>query len=106
MINGSAAPGYLRDASTGIDVIDPSDESILATVPAGTAADASRAVSAAAGAAEGLGQDLAGRTAAIPAAPRRRAGRQRGRVGRQHHRGGRRSHPGRAGRAGRPGQSP
>ena len=38
------------DAETSIEVIDPSDESTLAAVPAGTASDADRAVSAAAAA--------------------------------------------------------
>ncbi|GAA3269390.1 aldehyde dehydrogenase family protein [Dactylosporangium vinaceum] len=41
------------DASGGIDVIDPSTELVLATVPAGTAADAHRAVRAARAAAPG-----------------------------------------------------
>ncbi len=35
------------DAQAGIDVIDPSDETVLAVVPAGTATDARRAVAAA-----------------------------------------------------------
>jgi aldehyde dehydrogenase (NAD+)/betaine-aldehyde dehydrogenase len=39
------------DAESGIEVINPSDESVLATVPAGTAKDAERAVAAAAAAA-------------------------------------------------------
>ncbi|HEX6526861.1 MAG TPA: aldehyde dehydrogenase family protein [Streptosporangiaceae bacterium] len=39
------------DARGGIDVIDPADETTLAVVPAGTAADAHRAVAAAASAA-------------------------------------------------------
>ncbi|WP_206641259.1 aldehyde dehydrogenase family protein [Nonomuraea polychroma] len=48
-IGGAWTPS---DAQAGIDVIDPSDESTIATVPAGTAADARRAVAAAQAAAE------------------------------------------------------
>ncbi len=81
-IDGAWRPAAGQDV---IEVVNPADEQVIGTVPAGTAEDVDTAVRAARAALAGLGRDPARRARGAPDRPAGRARGPRGRDRRDRH---------------------